>query len=258
MKYWLFLLALLTPFAIAEPEVKGSPAELKQFLQPADTVISIQESAEEPAYSDSAEVNLIVTSENSKLATAMKANNELRTQIRQQLATQGIAENAINTSQFSASPQFGWFGKKPESYKVVNRLAIKITQESQLHAIAKIANQSDDVMLGSVTPEHSLKEQYTARVHEKALAKIMEKKRYYEKTLGIVLTPIKFYEYDDGVQATKGAVQIEEVIVTGIRADKSAFSSRTQEMSPNRQASFDEVNYHAKITVDFKVSPPLN
>lgn len=254
MKNWLFTLILAAPFAFGEPEVKGSPSELKQFLQPEETIISIQGSAEESAYSDMAEVNLIVTSESEKLAAAMQSNATLREQIRQQLSKQGISDKSINTSQFSASPQYGWFGKKPSSYKVVNRLAIKIAQESQLQAIAKIADGSEDVILGSVTPEHSQKETYKNKVREKALSEIMAKKRYYEATLGIKLSPLKFHEHDAGIQATEGAGQIEEVIVTGIRADKSGFSSRSHEYNSQRQASFDEVKYHSRVTVDFKVS----
>lgn len=255
MKYWLIALSLLTPYVFGEPEIKGSPNELKQFLQPEETVISIHGSAEESAYSDIAEVNLIVTSESEKLAGAIESNTNLREQIRQQLSKQGISDKSINTSQFSASPQFGWFGKKPSSYKVVNRLAIKISQESQLQAIAKIADSSEDVILGSVTPEHSQKETYKNKVREKALSEIMAKKRYYEETLSITLSPLKFHEHDAGIHATEGAGQIEEVIVTGIRADKSGFSSRSSEYNSQRQASFDEIKYHSRVTVDFRVTP---
>lgn len=248
-----WILLLVSQFSVAAPELKGEPEQLKAFLYPDETTISISESAEETAYSDRATVNLIVTTEEDVLSDSMKSNSAVRTKIRQYLNKKGIENSSINNSKFASSPQFGLFSKKPSSYKIVNRIAIVIVDESHLQDIAEVADQYDEVTLSGVTSEHSKKEAFNIAVKEAALAKVMKKKSFYEKSLGMTLQPVKFYESEMDVRATEGSAILEEVIVTGIRASKSGFSSGSNSYTPPRKSSFDEVKYHAKITVEFKV-----
>jgi uncharacterized protein YggE len=248
------LLLLTLPYvATAQPELKGSPEELRGFLHPNANIIKISDRAEETAYSDVATVNLIITTDEKLLSAAMKRNSVLRANIGKELVAVGIKPIDIKNSKFSSSPEYGWFGKKPESYKVINRLAIRVSEESQLEKIAEISDKHPESTLSGVSFEHSKKDEFTAMVKERALQKVLTKKAYYEKSLGVKLVPVSFGESDVGPQATDAANMVEEVVVTGMRQGGSSYSLK-REASPSRPtSSFDEVKYQAIIWADFRV-----
>ena len=250
---YILALALLAPIVSAAPELKGKPQELKSFLYPDDTIISISASADESAYSDIATVNLIVTTEKKLLSQSIQANTQLRKKIRKSLNTKGIQDKEINNSKFSSSPQYGWFGKEPSSHKVVNRMAVKIAKESHFQDIAEIADQFQQVKLSGVIFSHSKEDEYYDKVKDLAMQKLLKKKAYYEKSLSMQLKAVRFHESEINSQATEGANMVEEVVVYGIRADSETGSFKSRRRQPERQSSFDEIQYSAGITVDFKV-----
>ena len=115
MKKILLLVSLLTAsFALhAQPELKGSPEELRHFLHPSERIVSLHGQAEEKAYSDRAIISLVITTEDKLLSNSIASNSNLRKFITTQLTTAGINGESIKSSKFSTSPQYGWFGKKP-------------------------------------------------------------------------------------------------------------------------------------------------
>jgi uncharacterized protein YggE len=257
-KILLLPLCLLSISAFSEPELKGSPNELRQFLYPNDNVVNLFADAEKKAYSDEAIISLVVTTENKLLSQSIADNGVLRESIVQKLSSSGIAKDAIKSSKFSTSPQYGWFGKKPDSYKVVNRMAVRISDEKHLKAIAALADNSKEIELVDTEFVHSKKEDFIADVKKEALDKVMEQKAVYEKTLGVKLTPIGFRDSQVNPQASRGAGVMEEIIVTGSYIkSKSNFSSDNDESARNSaqaaEPSFDEIKYNANITVQFKI-----
>lgn len=244
-------LAILPLFAAAEPELKGNPSELKQFLHPDAKTVTILGEAEQKAYSDTAIISLVVTTEKDLLSDSISANTSLRQAIAKELAAAGVKADHINSSKFSTSPQYGWFGKKPSSYKVVNRMAVKITSESHLQAIAAIADANTEVELSDIAFEHSEKDAYKIKVKQAALDKVMEQKAFYESSLGVKLAPIGFRDASVGQNPTRAAGMLEEVIVTGLRASQSKQSGNGYR--ENRSPSFDEVEYSARVSVDFRI-----
>ena len=237
----------------AQPELKGSPEELRGFLHPNANIIRISDVAEETAYSDVATVNLVITTDEKLMSTSMKKNSALRVAIGKELVAAGIKQGDIKNSKFSSSPEYGWFGKKPDSYKIINRLAIRVTDESQLEKIAEISDRHPESVLSGVTFEHSRKDEFTALVKDKALQKVLTRKGSYEKSLNVKLVPVSFIEADVGFQATTAAGMVEEVVVSAIRQGGNSYVSKSA-ASVNRSASsFDEVKYQATISVDFRV-----
>jgi len=115
------LLLTYSGFAIAALEVQGTPAELRSIIYPTERIVNITEQVEETAYSDTAVVNLVVTTEDKLMAQSIANNTAQRAAITKQLTEGGITSENIKSSKFSTSPQYGWFGKKPSSYKVINR-----------------------------------------------------------------------------------------------------------------------------------------
>ena len=241
------VLGLTSSYVLSAPELKGSPEDLRGFLYPIDKVVTINGAAEEKAYSDKAIISLVITTENKLLAIAISSNSKLREKITTSLKQSGISADRIKSSKFSSSPQYGWFGTEPTSYKVVNRMAISIMQEAHLTAIATVADNHAQAELSDTTFEHTKKDEFNERVKAKALAKIIKQKKYYEKSLALKLTPIGIRESKIQSHATRGAKVLEEILAA--RRDEAGYSSTQQ----SRGSSFDELRYEVSLSVDFKM-----
>jgi len=241
--------------AFAQPELKGSPNELRHFLHPNEKIVTLSAEAEEKAYSDRAIISLVITSEDKQLSTSIANNSAIRESISQQLVSSGLNPDYIKSSKFSTSPQYGWFGKKPDSYKVVNRMAVTITDESQLKTIATVTDSKEEVELSDITFEHSQKDAFKSRVKQLALEKVMKQKAIYESSLGVKLTPVSFRDNRLWVKGTQGAQMLEEVVVTASKRNRSYKDSAAdfaQSVAPSSvESSFDEIVYTAEIFVDF-------
>ncbi|WP_444930100.1 SIMPL domain-containing protein [Microbulbifer sp. SSSA002] len=257
MKRLALLATLIIPsFALATPEITGSPQDLRGLIYPESKIVTLHGSAEETAYSDQAIVNVIVTTQEPRLSDAIANNSALREQLTRSLVEAGIDRGKIKNSKFSSSPQFGWLGKNPSSYKVINRVAITIDQENHLQAIAQLTDENKEIEIVSTSFEHSKVSEYTKKVQSKALAKIMEQKADYEGTLGIQLTPVNIRTRSLGYHGTAGADAVEEVVVTAARARSSGLKDSTSRTYIEREtSSFDEVQYEASLSVDFQVTP---
>ena len=83
--------------------------------------------------------------------------------------------------------------------------------------------------------------------------KILKQKKMYEESLGVSLTTIGFREHRLGQSGTQGALMLEEIIVTGARSEREK-SSVASKFTPQQQPSFDEVEYNATLSVDFKIN----
>jgi len=147
------------------------------------------------------------------------------------------------------SPQYGWFGKTPTSFKVVNRMAIAIFDESELKAVATVADESEQMQISETTFEHTNKDEFRTMVKKQALDKILAQKALYEDRLGVTLEPVAVRDSAVTQRATAGAQMLEEVIVTARKA-RDSYLSPSQEVGGS---SFDEVTYEANLVVDFRV-----
>lgn len=243
---------LLSGFCFAAPEIKGTPQDLRGLLYPSDNIVTIYGSADETAYSDRAIVSLVVTTEEKQLADAIAGNGALREKLIHSLKAAGIPQDDIKNSRFSSSPQYSWLGKTPSSYKVVNRVAITIEDEDQLEAIARLADQNKEVELSDTVFEHSLEQEYKKKVKSKALARIMEQKADYEQVLGVKLSPVGIRTSNIGHRATRGAMALEEVVVTASLKARDDYVSKSSEPA-YQPSSFDEIEYEAELSVDFKI-----
>lgn len=251
------LLSIGAMTAQAAPEIKGTPDELRQLVHPVENRVMISGEAQEKAYTDKAIVSVVVTTEEKQLAKSLAANAALRSSIQQQLLKAGIAADAIKSSKFSTSPQYGWFGSKPDSYKVVNRMAITISEEKHMEAIATAADAHKEIEVSSTEFEHTQKDEFDQKVKAAALAKIMATKKNYEKTLGITLKPVAIRDSRIFQRASVGARGVEEVLVTAQRKMKtSATMADESSFAPTPSSggsSFDEIVYEAFLEVEFKV-----
>ncbi len=243
--------------AFAQTELKGSPDDLRKFLHPQEQIITLQDKAEKTAYSDKAIIHLVVTSEAKTLSESLTLNNDIRERASRDLIAKGISAKEIKNAKFTSTPQYGLFGKKPASYKVVNRISVNIYDEANLRSVAQVADNYDEVDLAKTEFEHTQKAEFELKVKEDVLQKINNQKSYYEKSLGVELIPIGFRDTRIQQYPTAGARavdEVEEVVVTGMRASLGGKYLESEEPDP----SFDEIVYRAELSVDYKIINKAN
>jgi len=247
----------LSASASAETEIKGTPEDLRQFLHPKENLVSINGQGEEKAYSDKAIVDIVITTEDKMLSKSLELNSKLRETIASSLKKIGLSDENIKSSRFSSSPQYGWFGKKPDSYQVINRMAVTISDESHLKAIALICDSNKEIELSKIIFEHSKKDEYREKVKKKALDDVLKQKELYERSLGIKLIPVGFNAErlaQPGSRGNRGEFTLDEIVVTAERKEPSSRStSKPKEQEVPTAVSFDEIIYKAEITVVFKI-----
>ena len=236
-------------------EIKGSPEELRKFLHPQKRSISLSANVERRVYADQAIVSVIVKNEAKTLANAMQANATLRAKLKTALVEAGVAANDIQNSKFSSSPQFGWFGDKPKSFEVINRVAVKINSEQALQSLATIADKFEEMSIANTEYKHTTKDALYEEMKEEAMQKILASKNYYEKTLGVKLKTLSFY--DSGIQSnsTNGGRALEMIRVTGLREAEDDFkaSSLSKPDYNSQQSSFEEIQYTSNMGVEFEI-----
>ncbi|MEO1244964.1 MAG: SIMPL domain-containing protein [Pseudomonadota bacterium] len=246
----LYLTAIATLQTAAATELTGTPLELEQYLQSKTRVVTLGDTATETAYTDVAKINLIVTTEDKSLAGSLHANLATRERIRLLLAEAGIDPENVSSAKYSASPQYGWFGKKPASFEVVNSLEVEVNNENLFQRVAEVADREDAVSFGGVDFEHSEEDEYKNKVRDEAVEKILEDAAYFEQKLGVTLVPVSFQLSDVGISSHNRMNMINEIVVTGSRLGSGAAPS-----APPPPPSFDEVNYRVAVDITFEITP---
>jgi uncharacterized protein YggE len=184
-----------------------------------------------------------------ELAAAMRANAERRTALAQLLTRQGIPDKAIRAEKFSSSPQFGWFGRSPTSYEVVNRLIVDVTDDAQLVRVSEIAAQSTDTSIGKIAFEYTQQATLQETVRHLAFDDAIARKAFYEERLGGTLRPVAFAFSDGTARAERRTAELEEVVMTANRRSESYASAPPPPPPP----SFDEQEYEVSVDVTFEV-----
>lgn len=233
---------------VAQPEIKGSPEELRQFLHPRDNTVSLTGQAEKTAYSDKAIIELMVTTESKTLSKSIEDNNAVRQTLVKALIAGGIAADEINNAKFSSSPQYGWFGSKPDSFEVNNRVSVGVTSEAHFLLVSKLADAQKEINVVNTRFEHTKKDELKNEVRKMAMDKILEQKAFYEKSLNVKLVAIAFNDGDVGF--------------TGMRQERAMAPAKVKLQSlaehdtaaPTQSTGFDEVKYHANIYVQYVVA----
>lgn len=234
----IFLLLLFPFSAIAEPELKGSPSELENYLQNIPTSIDVIGQSEIIENADNAIVTLIVKTENKMLSGAIKANQNIRKRIATFLNTKGFSSKNITSSKFSSTPEYGYFGDKPDNYKVNNAVLITINSEEELLFISEVVDKYKEVYLVGTIFEHTEHEKYKKQALEKAINNALEKKALYEKTLGVKLNAVNISE------STSGVLQETEQ-----KKNRKVLSS----YSGTSKTNFGSIIYRSTVTIKYRV-----
>jgi len=242
---FVLMLSLTMSTAFAEPELKGTPAELSEYLTNVPKHITLSGKSERKTQADQAMVTIGVLTENSSLQTALISNQDLRTQVQGLLKKGGISEDKIKASRFSSTPQYGLFGKKPSSYKVENYVKITIANEKEFQEVAKIVDKFKEVEYKALDFEVSNKEKMEKEAVEQACEDVLKKKKIYEDKFGIKLLLKAFNEVD----LNQISLDTPREGVGGSMRMMEKLSSSALNVSMS--SHFGEVVFTGYITVDY-------
>lgn len=241
----------LSQASLAQAQLSGTPDELREFLHPRPNTVNINGEGELTAYKDVAKISLLVTTEERSLSRAMEVNQALRLDLIQQFVAAGVPQDAINNSKFSSSPQFGLFGRNPNSFEVSARMEVEVSSEEHLQLLAGAADEHDEVEFENTEFEHSEEDAFEEQVREQALADVMAQKAYYESSLGLQLRAINFY-YGGIRRLSRNmpqAAMAQEMAMDANTRGSTASSVAAPAVAP----TFDEVEYQTNITVVFEI-----
>lgn len=240
-------LAALAGAALAgEPELRGTPGELRQYLKPPPRVVILQGHARQVLQSDVARVTVVVKTTGKDLPAALRANATRREAFVAALVAASIDAKKVSAEKFSTSPQFGWFGKTPSSFEVSNRLTVSVADDRQLQAVAEAAALSAETAFDGATFELSKEDEIREGVRRQAFEDALARRRFYEEKLGATLKPVAF-QYADG--SGREPEQLEEVMVTGSR-------NKVLLDRPPPVPTFDERTFEQTVDVTFEVVEP--
>lgn len=240
----------------AEPEVKGTPAELSTYLPGVPRTANITGESELKIPADRALISLKVVTENKSLQEALRANQDIRSRMLRTLGEQGVPADRIKPSRFSSTPKYGMFGEKAKSYRVENVVRITAGDEKEFRAVAGLVDGIAEVRYDSIEFEHSNKDELKAKALAQAIDKATDKKRIYEEKLGVKLTPKGF---------TEGVVVAAPESGRAYYGKSPSYASRSGDVasSPNApaeattdieaQTSFGELIYRGRVSVEYAV-----
>ena len=254
----LTFLSLVAVGGHAEPELKGSPAELSAYLVSVPKTVSIAGESELKVPADRALISLNIVTENKSLQDASRANQELRARILHTLEERGLPPERIKASKFSSTPKYGVFKEKAKSYRIESIIQITAHDEKEFQAVASIVDSLAEVRYESVAFEHSDKDGLKIKALTQAIEKANARKKLYEEKLGVKLMPKSFYE--------GGLVPIPQPLRGDYVAGKSVYPASVTSL-PGRaaapgfdgvaveemSASFNELVFTARVTVEYTV-----
>lgn len=238
----------------AEPEIKGSPTELAQYIAGAPRLASLSGESELKVSADRALISLKVVTENKSLQEATRMNRDVRAQMLKTLTERGVAADRVQPSRFSSTPKYGVFSEKAKSYRVENVVKIKAQDEKEFQTVASLVDSMPEVRYDGVEFEHSDKAGLKKKAIQQAMEKIAEKKKLYEEALGVKLTVKGFSE---GVVATPIAVDFQAgYLRNSYSSDKSrapTFETADGAAGEGAPTSFGELVFIGRVTVDYLV-----
>lgn len=188
-----FTLSATTAFS-AEPELKGTPAELTSYLSGLPKLVSIVGESEVKVSADRAVVTLKISTESKSLQESLRLNQEARGRVAAFLKENGFGTNQIQAARFSSTQKYGLFAEKAKSHRVDNFLKITVRDEKEFQTVANAVDRWPEVQFLGIDFEHTNKEALKARAQVQACDNAGERKKMFEEKLGVKLTAKRFSE----------------------------------------------------------------
>lgn len=232
----------------AEPEIKGTAADLAGFINGVTRTVAVSGESEVRVSANRAVVSLSVITESKGLQDALRANSDVRSRVTAQLKQQSIPAERIQSSKFSSTPKFGVFGDKAKSYRVENIIRVAIQDEKDFRSVAGVVDAIAEVQYGGVEFEYEDREALKQKALTQACANANERSKIYEAQLGLKLSAIRFGE--GVVQQAEDKPQPTVRKSDWGRSLSSEYGTSVQESA----SSFGELVFTAKVVVEYAVA----
>lgn len=252
--YLIVATAALTSWtAIAEPEVKGTPSELKAYLSGLPGTVQLLGEGEVKATADRAIISLRIDNENKSLAEALKLNQTTRIKLAAFLKEQGIGADRIQPVPFSSTQKTRIFSDKVKSHKVSTLVKVTVHGEQEFQAVTRSVDQFDGITYVQSEFEHSDQDALKTKATEKACDDVERQKRSYEEKLGVKLVPKNIGDVGRASlsirkQAGDRALGFDWYLGNYLMAEKERLRSEPPEESP-----FGELVFSARVLVEYSV-----
>jgi uncharacterized protein YggE len=245
---------------IADPQITGTPDELRAHLSSVPGQVTISGSAERRVEADRAVVQLAVVSANRQLNAALATNAQTRTGILTELKTGGIAVERVHTSRLGATPIHSSYSGKVKEYQVKSTVRIHAETEKEIQPIAVLIDTRNDVSLTSLTSEVTKKGEVKAELLKAAFEQVQERRKLYESSLGVRLLPRSVGPpADQGDSVVRMRAGRGKGTMSGLRhaSAVSGFGPAGGILGTEEGgiSQFEEVLFSANISVTFDLLP---
>jgi uncharacterized protein YggE len=254
--------------SFAQAELKGTEAQLTEYLSKVRRTVVVAGQAEVKAQADRAVVRLKVSTTGKGLEQAVQANQQARSKLLDFLSGRGIPAGQVQASKFSSTPKYGTFSEKVKSYRVDHLLKVTVQTEEQFQAVAAAVDTTPAVEYLGVDLERSNEDGMKAEAIRRACDNANEHRKLFEERLGLKLTVKGFSEggsasapqvradphrapwYDSGTPSGPATI-------TGVLSDPSyPVVMRALEQRPEAESGFGELVFQAQVKVEFSAEHP--
>lgn len=238
----------------AEPELKGSAAELSAFLNGVSKTVVVSGESELKVEADKASVSLRVRTENKSFRECLRLNQEIRSKVIAFINERGMKADRIQSAKFSSTPKHAVFGDKVKSYEVENFFKVTVLDEKEFQIVAAAADNWPEVHYEGAEFEYADKEAAKMKALRQACENATARKKVFEEALGIKLLPKKFSEIDS--VKTPGSINAPGYSLSYANLPKESLSDRN-ETAPGTisetMSSFGEMTFKANIAVEYSL-----
>lgn len=257
MKTFLTILSfVIVASSRAEPEIKGSPAELANYLSNVPRTVAVTGEGEIKAQADRANITLKITTENKSLAEALRANEQLRGRLAAFLQDHGVASDRIRANKFSSTPKHSFYSEKVKLYRVENQMAVAARDEKELQAVTAAPDKFPEAAYVSSEFEHSNKEKLKAEAVSRACDDAEQHKTLLEQKLGLKLTPRGFSERFVGQPTIGDRPRIQGGSAPSYKG-ATPLPGYAEDVGQVMEAvsSFGELSFKVLVTVEYSAEP---
>jgi uncharacterized protein YggE len=261
----LFSLCLVATPGSAEPELKGTSADLAQLLTNVPRTVEVTGEAEVKIEADRAVLTVKVSTSARDLGAALRSNQQARGKFTELLAGKGIASGQVKASKFSSTEKYAVFSDKVKSHRVDNLLKVTVRNEKEFQIVADAIDSLPEAQYLGVDFDRSDKEEMKAKAIAQACDNATQRKRVFEEKLGLKLS-VKGFRDPSGVP--QGAIPTG--LMGGARAvgfsgptvtrDVGVVPDYTDALLTHALAQregdglgFGELTFRSRVTVEYSV-----
>jgi uncharacterized protein YggE len=252
LQYIVIISLLIIPLRVfAEPEIKGTPADLAQYLDQLPGKAMIMGEAEIRVPVQRAVVVLRVVTESRSMQEALRMNQDVRVRLTDYLRKRNLPTERILASKFSSTPRFGVFSEKAKSYRVEHLMRIAVQDEAELHGAAGAVDLLEQVQYVGVEFEYADREALKDKALERACENAKQRQRVYEEQFQVELRPVAFTPSEVAAANNQANYATKRSYASGLQ--EATLQPADLAVAEAPTTSLGELIYTARVTVHYTV-----